>query len=392
VKFIPYARQTISDDDIAAVVEVLRSDYLTQGPQIDLFEDSLRCFAGANYALATNSATSALHIACLALGVGSGDIVWTSPNSFVASANCALYCGAQVDFIDIDPSSMNISIECLIQKLEFAATRGKLPKVVIPVHFGGNSCDMRSIGELSKRYGFRVIEDASHAIGGQYNGRNIGSCEFSDCTIFSFHPVKIITTGEGGALMTNSRELAESAKLYRSHGINRKAVGLDTIKQPWFYEQELLGFNYRITDIQAALGVSQLKKIEKFIAKRRKIAAWYETNLSSFRSRLHLPLLEQNSGSAFHLYVIQILGIGEEQRARIFRALRAAGIGVNVHYIPIHLHPFYKALGFSTGDYPNAEQIYHQVISLPMYPELSLEEVGYVCDLLKTEVEQELCK
>lgn len=387
MKFIPYAKQSISDDDIAAVVDVLRSDYLTQGPQIDLFEESLCCYVGAKHALATNSATSALHIACLSLGVDDGDIVWTSPNSFVASANCALYCGAKVDFIDIDPLTMNVSIEHLSQKLEFAASSGKLPKVVIPVHFGGNSCDMKSIWKLSKQYGFAVIEDASHAIGGQYNGLNIGSCEFSDCTIFSFHPVKIVTTGEGGALVTNSRGLAAKAKLYRSHGINRNAASLDLINKPWFYEQELLGFNYRMSDIQAALGVSQLKKMEKFVAKRRKIAAWYESNLSALGSQLHLPFLSKNTGSAFHLYVVKILEICAERRACIFKALRDAGIGVNVHYIPIHLHPFYRTLGFSTGDYPNAEQNYQQVISLPMYPELSQEEVKYVCDILKIELD-----
>lgn len=381
---IPYARQTISDEDVEAVKMVLNSDFLTQGPVVPRFENEIKTYCTVDHVVATNSATSALHIACLSLGVGPGDLVWTSPNSFVASANCALYCGADIDFVDIDCSTMNMGVESLTAKLE----QGKIPKVLIAVHFAGSSCDMRSIKRLSNQYGFKVIEDASHSIGGSYLDKKIGSCEFSDVTIFSFHPVKIITTGEGGALLTNNKEIADRAILYRSHGINRALTNCEEKNKPWFYEQIELGYNYRMTDIHAALGFSQLKRINEFIDKRRKIASVYEDMLSSLGVKL--PELNRNIGSAYHLYVIQIPGVTEAQKAFIVTGLKGLGVGTNVHYIPIHLHPFYRALGFNDGDFPNAEKYYSEALSLPMYPALEKHSIEFICSSLKAILKQAL--
>jgi UDP-4-amino-4,6-dideoxy-N-acetyl-beta-L-altrosamine transaminase len=381
---IPYARQTISDEDIEAVKLVLNSDFLTQGPAVPRFENEIKAYCNVDYVVATNSATSALHIACLGLGVGLGDLVWTSPNSFVASANCALYCGADVDFVDIDSSTMNLCVKNLAAKLK----QGKIPKVLIAVHFAGSSCDMRSIKMLSNQYGFKIIEDASHSIGGSYLDNKIGSCKFSDVTIFSFHPVKIITTGEGGALLTNNQEIADRATLYRSHGINRALTSYDENNKPWFYEQTELGYNYRMTDIHAALGLSQLKRIDEFIDKRRKIASLYEDEISSLG--LKLPELNKSIGSAYHLYVIQIPDITEEQKLFIVEGLKDLGVGTNVHYIPIHLHPYYKALGFNNGDFPNAEKYYCEALSLPMYPALTRKDIEFICSSLKVILKQAL--
>ncbi|WP_114661832.1 UDP-4-amino-4,6-dideoxy-N-acetyl-beta-L-altrosamine transaminase [Polynucleobacter necessarius] len=381
---IPYARQSISEEDIEAVNRVLKSDFLTQGPVVPLFENAIKKYCKVDHAVVTSSATSALHIACMALDVGPGDLVWTSPNSFVASANCALYCGAQIDFVDIDSVTMNISIESLAAKLKL----GKIPKVVIAVHFAGTSCDMRSIKRLSDQYGFKIIEDASHAIGGSYINNKIGSCEFSDVTVLSFHPVKIITTGEGGALLTNDEKIADRAVLLRSHGINRALTKSDSQNKPWFYEQIELGFNYRMTDIQAALGLSQLERINEFVDKRLMIASKYEFMLSPIG--LKLPELSRNKGSAYHLYVIQIPDISEVQKVLIFKGLNSLGISANVHYIPIHLHPFYKALGFQIGDFPIAEKYYLEALSLPMYPGLADKDLEHICFSLKTMLNQKL--
>ncbi|QWD47619.1 UDP-4-amino-4,6-dideoxy-N-acetyl-beta-L-altrosamine transaminase [Polynucleobacter paneuropaeus] len=376
---MPYGRQNISTDDIQAVIEVLRSDYLTQGQAVPEFENAICLKVGARYGVAANSATSALHMACLALGLGVGDVVWTSPNSFVASANCALYCGAKVDFVDINPATYNLDVDLLEQKLKNAKINSKIPKIIIPVHFAGRSCDMKRIYELSLIYGFKIIEDASHAIGGKYLDAYIGSCKYSDITVFSFHPVKIITTGEGGVALTNSSRVAESMRLFRSHGITRESENF-TCKHSndgdWYYEQNFLGYNYRMTDIQAALGISQLKSLEKFIFERENIVQWYNFNISSLD--IVLPIISPDVSSANHLYVIRV----KQDRSRIFRELKNSGIGVNVHYIPIHLQPYYRKMGFRYGDYPNAENYYEEAISLPIYPGLNLQEMVYIKDRL----------
>lgn len=368
---IPYGRQDVNQADIDAVIDILKSDWLTQGPSVGDFEKTLCKKVGAEYAVAVNSATSALHLACLALDLGSGDWLWTSPNSFVASANCALYCGANVDFVDIDPHTYNISIDALQEKLIFAEKNGTLPKILIPVHFAGQSCDMEAIAVLSKKYGFKIIEDASHAIGGKYQNRSIGDCFYSDMTIFSFHPVKIITTGEGGAILTNQSLLHERILQLRSHGITRDSQLMKNFSHgPWYYEQVHLGFNYRLTDIQAGLGLSQIKRLEMYIDKRHDIAAIYQRSLSALP--LVLPYQSNQAYSAYHLYVIQIdpskVSITREH---LFFALHKAGIGVNVHYIPIHTQPYYQQLGFSIGDFPEAERYYKNALSLPMYPTLT---------------------
>lgn len=378
MSFIPYGRQSISDADIQAVMDVLRSDFLTQGPAVPAFETALAAGVGAAHGVAVCNATAALHLACLALDVGPGDRVWTSPITFTASANCARYCGAQVDFVDIDPATYNMSATALEQKLEAARKAGTLPKVVIPVHLCGQSCDMAAIGDLARRYGFRLIEDASHAIGGQYRNGPVGDGRYSDITVFSFHPVKIITTGEGGMAMTNDPALARRMALLRSHGITRDA---EEMTHPpdgaWYYQQIALGFNYRMTDIQAALGLSQLARLDDWIAARYQIADRYD---AAFK---YLPVVTPkslpDSRSAYHLYVIQV-----ENRDTVFAGLRAAQIGVNVHYIPVHLQPYYRALGFQPGDFPAAESYYARALSLPMFPTLARAEQERVIDLLKT--------
>ena len=368
---IPYGRQDISDADIQAVVDVLRSDYLTQGPAVPAFEKSIADYCGAQYGVAVNSATSALHIACLALNVGPGDVVWTTPITFVASANCALYCGASVDFVDIDPRTYNMSVERLAEKLAHAEKNGKLPKVVIPVHLCGQPCDIVGIYALSKQYGFKIIEDASHAIGGKYRGEPIGNCRYSDITIFSFHPVKIITTAEGGIAMTNNGQLAKRLHLLRSHGITRDEPDMTHASDgPWYYQQIDLGYNYRMTDLQAALGLSQMQRLDEFVTKRHTIAKRYDQLLADLP--MITPWQHSASYSGLHLYVIRLklAEIGKTHR-QVFEALRTAGIGVNLHYIPVHRQPYYEGLGFKAGYCPESEQYYAEAISLPMYPGLT---------------------
>ncbi|MFK3916751.1 UDP-4-amino-4,6-dideoxy-N-acetyl-beta-L-altrosamine transaminase [Psychrobacter sp. NPDC078501] len=384
MNFIPYGRQNITEEDIDAVVNVLKSDYLTQGPKVPEFENVIKEYCNVEYALAMNSATSALHVACLALNVGQGDIVWTTPITFVASANCALYCGATVDFVDIDPRTYNLSIQSLEHKLEAAKEQDKLPKVVIPVHLCGQPCDMERIYQLSKKYGFSIIEDASHAIGGKYKNQPIGNCQYSDITIFSFHPVKIITTAEGGVATTKNEELAQKMELLRSHGITRD-FDLMTHEPdgPWYYQQVDLGYNYRMTEMQAALGVSQIKRLSSITKSRHEIANRYNEKLASLA--VIVPFQIQESYSGLHLYVIRLkLDEIKPTHLEVFKALRAANIGVNLHYIPVHLQPYYKEhFGFKLGDFPQAEQYYEEAISLPLYPDLSQEQQDYVVETLK---------
>lgn len=384
---IPYGRQDISPADIDAVVEVLRSDFLTQGPAIERFEQAVADCCGAAQAVAVNSATSALHLACLALGLGPGDGLWTSPNTFVASANCARYCGARVDFVDIDPRTYNLSVDALRDKLERAERAGRLPKIVVPVHFAGQACAMREIGALAARYGFRVIEDASHAIGGRYQGEPVGDCRYSDLTVFSFHPVKIITTGEGGMALTQDPELAETLRRLRTHGITRDPARMVGESQgPWYYQQIELGFNYRMTDIQAALGYSQLQRLEEFVARWHELADRYDALLADWP--VITPWRDPEAWSAFHLYVIRLdePRAGQSRRA-VFEALRQQGIGVNVHYIPVHTQPYYRAMGFAEGDYPEAERYYREAISLPLYPGLAEAEQDFVVEQLRAILE-----
>ncbi len=367
---IPYGRQHIDEADIAAVVEVLRSDFLTQGPSVPAFEQAVAHASGAKHAVAVNSATSALHLACLSLGVGTGDIVWTSPITFVASANCARYCGADVDFVDIDPRTYNLSVASLAAKLEQAERAERLPKVLIPVHLCGQPCDMAGIHALGQQYGFKIVEDASHAIGGKYKGEPIGNGRYSDITVFSFHPVKIITTGEGGMALTNDAQLARRMQLLRSHGISRDEAEMTRASDgPWYYQQTDLGFNYRMTDIQAALGLSQLQRLEEYVAKRHSIARRYDSMLSSLP--VVTPWQHLDGYSGLHLYVIRLKLKGIKGTHReVFESLRASGIGVNLHYIPVYLQPYYERLGFRKGHCPEAERYYSEAISLPMYPDL----------------------
>lgn len=377
---IPYGRQNISEEDIESVSNVLRSDFLTQGPLVPKFEESVSSYCQSSYAVATNSATSTLHIACLALDVGPGDIVWTSPISFVASANCAIYCGAEVDFVDIDPLTFNMSIPSLSLKLDAAYKNGSLPKVVIPVHMCGQSCDMAEIYKLSKEYGFRVIEDASHAIGGSYRGKKIGNCVYSDITVFSFHPVKIITTGEGGMAVTNQVNLAKKMERLRSHGITRDPQDMEGVPDgAWTYQQIDLGFNYRMTDIQAALGISQMSRLDDFVAARHEIANRYEELLRG--SNLVTPWQAPHTYSSFHLYVVRVGG-GMKIRKGIFDSMHANGIGVNIHYMPIYKQPYYKKLGFDAINFPESEKYYAQALTLPLFPGLSISEQKYITDML----------
>ena len=381
---IPYGRQNINQADIDAVINVLRSDYLTQGPAVPAFEKAVADFCGAQYAVAVNSATSALHIACLALGVGNSDIVWTTPTTFVASANCVLYCGATVDFVDIDPRTYNMSVERLAEKLAVAEKAGKLPKVLIPVHLCGQPCDMDSIYALSQKYGFKIIEDASHAIGGKYKGEAIGNGRYSDITVFSFHPVKIITTGEGGMAVTNDAALAKHLRLLRSHGISSAAADMQARppQEIWNYQQIDLGFNYRMTDIQAALGVSQMKRLDEFVTKRHAIAQRYDELLSELP--VLTPYQHVDSYSGYHLYVIRLklAEINKTQR-QVYNALHASGILVNLYYIPVYRQPYYEKIGFTAGYCPQAEQYYAEAISIPLYPGLTESQQDHVVDAIR---------
>lgn len=384
-KMIPYGRHDISQADIDAVIEVLHSDFLTQGPRVPHFEQRLASYCGATHAVAVNSATSALHIACLALGLGEGDWLWTTPTTFVASANCALYCGARVDFVDIDRNNWNLCPEALEQKLVIAEREGRLPKIVVPVHLCGRPCDMEAIYALSQRYGFKIIEDASHAIGARYGNEPVGNCRYSDITVFSFHPVKIITTAEGGAALTNQDALAEQMTLLRSHGITREPAMMSKAPDgPWYYEQIALGFNYRMTELQAALGISQMDRLDANVTRRHEIAARYDRLLDTLP--VQLPARDKHY-SAIHLYVVRLMldRIGKTH-LEVFTTLRERGIAVNLHYIPVHTHPFYRKMGFVLGNFPEAERYYHEAISLPLYPGLSDDDVNYVVESLKVAV------
>lgn len=381
---IPYGRQNISQEDIDAVADVLRSDFITQGPVVPEFERIVASYTGAAHAVAVNSATSALHIACLALDVGPGDLVWTSPITFVASANCARYCGADVDFVDIDPLTYNLSLPYLVEKLEHAKRNNRLPKVVIPVHLSGQSCNMEAIYALSIEYGFRIIEDASHAIGGSYKNEKIGSCRYSDITVFSFHPVKIITTGEGGMAVTNNLALVKRMARLRSHGITRYPDEMTC--QPdgsWFYQQIELGFNYRMTDIQAALGISQMRRLDEFVSQRHVIAEHYEVLLHE--SEVIRPWQHPDTHSALHLYVVRLPGGALKSSHReVFERMRASGIGVNLHYIPVYRQPYYQNMGFNREDFPEAESYYAEAITLPIYPGLTPEQQNDVVNRIFT--------
>ncbi len=375
---IPYGKQDISQQDIDSVVDVLKSDFLTQGPQVPAFEKALTEHTGAQYALAVNSATSALHIACLALGLGEDDWLWTTPVTFVASANCGLYCGAKVDFVDIDSATYNMCPKKLEQKLITAKATGTLPKVVVPVHLCGQPCDMESIAKLAKEYGFKVIEDASHAIGGQYHEQPIGNCKYSDITVFSFHPVKIVTTAEGGAALTNQKELADKMALLRSHGITRDPVMMTEASHGgWYYQQVDLGFNYRMTELQAALGVTQMQRLDEFVATRHVLSKRYNQMLSELP--LVLPYQLENTYSGLHLFVIRLkLDEISLTHKQVFDALRENGIGVNLHYIPVHTQPYYQAMGFTEGEFPESERYYQEAISLPMFHGMTEEQQNTV--------------
>lgn len=395
---IPYGRQLIEDDDIQAVVEVLKSDFLTQGPAVPRFEENVARYCGVDHAVALNSATSALHVACLALGLGPGDLLWTSPVTFVASANCGLYCGAKVDFVDIDPRTGNMSVAALEKKLVQAEATGTLPKILVPVHLAGQSCNMEAVSQLAKRYGVRILEDASHAIGGKYKGEPVGNCRFSDITVFSFHPVKIITTGEGGMATTNNPDLAKRMARLRTHGITRDpadfvglADGLTQVSSlrpqssefgPWYYEQLELGFNYRMTDIQAALGLSQMRKVDAFVSRRHELARRYDRMLED----LPVDTLWNDPGcySSLHLYVVRLnLARIPKTHRQVFESLRTQGIGVNLHYIPVYRQPYYRALGFIDSDFPESENYYAEAVSLPIYAGLTEEQQDIVVDALR---------
>jgi UDP-4-amino-4,6-dideoxy-N-acetyl-beta-L-altrosamine transaminase len=381
---IHYSRHSISKSDIDAVVDVLRSDFLTQGPVVPRFEEALSRLSGAHHTVVANSATAALHLACLALGLGPGGRLWTSPTTFVASANCALYCAADVDFVDIDPRTYNLSVACLADKLADAEKSGTLPNIVVPVHLCGQSCDMESIHALSVRYGFRIIEDASHAIGAQYQERPVGSCQWSDITVFSFHPVKIVTTGEGGAALTNNPHLADRMRMLRGHGITnrREQLQLRPDDEIWNYQQRELGFNYRMTDIQAALGLSQLERLTEFVEARRNVAKSYDQAFAELP--LQTPWQHPDTRSCFHLYPIRLkLDYLKSSQKQIYDGLHRQGVLVNLHYIPVYRQPFYEARGFVAGYCPEAERYHREALSLPIYPTLETEKQGKVISTLR---------
>lgn len=381
---IPYGRQDISQADIDAVVEVLQSDFLTQGPKVPEFERIVADYCGAARAVAVNSATSALHLACLALELGPGDRLWTSPVTFVASANCALYCGASVDFVDIDPRTYNLCPVALAEKLRVAEAQGALPKVVVAVHLCGQPCDMKAIDRLAKQYGFRVIEDASHAIGGKYADEPIGNGRYSDITVFSFHPVKIVTSAEGGMALTNDNALADQMALLRSHGITRDpALMTREPDGPWYYQQVALGFNYRMTELQAALGISQMSRLDDFVSRRHGLASRYDLLLESLP--VTAPWQHPDSYSGLHLYVIRVAGTSHQQ---VFESLREKGVGVNLHYIPVHTQPYYQSMGFDAADFPEAMAYYAEAISLPMYPGLTEQDQDFVVSSLSEALEK----
>lgn len=384
---IPYGRQDIQQADIDAVLEVLQSNFLTQGPKVPAFEQTVADKVGARHALAVNSATSALHIACLALGLGEGDWLWTSPITFVASANCGRYCGARVDFVDIDPHTYNLCPRALEAKLAQAEKERRLPKVVVAVHLCGQPCDLEAIHSLSERYGFRIIEDAAHAIGGQYQGEFIGNGRYSDITVFSFHPVKIITTAEGGMAMTNDDKLAERMNLLRSHGVTRDpALMTHEADGPWYYQQVDLGFNYRMTELQAALGISQMARLDDYVARRNALANRYDEHLAALP--VTTPWQHPDSYSGRHLYVIRLeLDQVRATHRQVFEALRQQGIGVNLHYIPVPSQPYYQRIGFQPGDFPEAERYYQEAISLPLYPTMTQAQQDKVVATLRDTLE-----
>ncbi|WP_166371100.1 UDP-4-amino-4,6-dideoxy-N-acetyl-beta-L-altrosamine transaminase [Psychromonas sp. SA13A] len=387
---IPYGKQDINQHDIDAVIGVLKSDFLTQGPQVPPFEKAINDVTQSEHAVAVNSATSALHIACLALGVGKGDIVWTSPITFVASANCALYCGASIDFVDIDKQTYNLCPIELRKKLKLAKQQNKLPKVVIPVHLAGQSSDMQKIHQLSIEYDFKIIEDAAHAIGGKYQGKPIGNCRYSDITVFSFHPVKIVTTAEGGVATTNCPHLSASMQRLRSHGITREeSLMTEPSHGDWYYQQLELGFNYRMSDLHAALGISQLKRLTEFVTKRKAIAALYSQKLAGLP--IILPKQLETTDSAWHLYIIQLeLDKIDKTHQQVFNELRENGIGVNLHYIPVHLQPYFQNMGFKAGDFPNAEKYYSSAFSIPIFVQLSDNELQAVISYLNIILKEKL--
>ena len=380
---IPYGKQQITTEDIRSVIDVLQSDFITQGPKVPIFEKSIKDLVGAEYAVALNSATSALHVACMALGLTKGDILWTTPVSFVASANCGLYCGASVDFVDIDPITYNISVEALEEKLFISEIEGKLPKIIVVVHLCGLPCDMKELADLSKRYGFKIIEDASHAIGAKYKNEFVGNCRYSDITVFSFHPVKIITTAEGGMAVTNNQKLADKMELYRNHGITRNSDMMT--HEPdgqWYYQQIALGYNYRMTDLQAALGISQLNRLHEFIEKRHLLFVNYAEQLTGLPIVTPQQISDRNS--SLHLYVIRLqesqIGIS---RREVFDELRKNGVGVNIHYIPIHLQPYFKNMGFKSGDFPEAERYYSEAISIPLHHGMTSNDQEKIINCIK---------
>ncbi len=380
---IPYGRQHIDDDDISSVLETLNSNWLTQGPKVPLFEQALAAYCSVQYGVAVNSATSALHLACLALGISEKDTVWTSPNSFVASANCARYCRATVDFVDIDIATGNMCCITLEKKLKIAQEMNCFQKAIIPVHFSVQSCNMEKIAELARQYNFKVIEDASHAVGAEYKGKPVGSCEFSDICVFSFHPVKIITTLEGGMAVTNNLDLANSMRLLRSHGVTNDPNQMQGDSHGmWYYQQIELGFNYRMNDVEAALGLSQLNKLNDFVARRQSIAKRYQELLKDSMDAVPLSILPDNY-SSFHLFVVKVAVATDEDKRRLVSLLRQSGILAHVHYIPIHMQPYYQKLGFRQGDFPQAECYYNQAITLPIFPSLTMADLDTIIQTLK---------